>query len=135
MSINLTCYLLLGVWNDTIGTKVFFEEDTSPADPVDPVFTVQPQKMMKYKCMSTKSLDLSRIFLRAKNSEDTLQSDSNKMLDDFETDLSKEDNDDILELVQNTIVPNANTSDLMNDIVKLSTSEILEDNIESDENR
>ncbi|EEB16638.1 hypothetical protein Phum_PHUM430810 [Pediculus humanus corporis] len=102
------------------GTKLFFEEDPSP-EPVDSVFTVVPPKMLRYKCMSSKTLELSRIFLKTKTNS---QIDSNKEMctAEISSDISNEVND----LVNKTITPDTSTNVLMENIANQTVNNVLE---------
>lgn len=110
-----------------------FEEDTSPSEPVDPVFTVVPPKMLKYKCMSTKTLELSRIFLKTKNSESAISSDNCEKADG-QVNHNEKSEHEVLELIHKTVTPDANTDAVMKDILEQSTMEILNADEESDKN-
>ncbi|XP_069702356.1 general transcription factor 3C polypeptide 6 [Periplaneta americana] len=58
-----------GEYRDTVGTALFFEEDAAPPGG-DPVFSKTPDHQLRYVCKTRKSLQMSRVFLRRKDSSE-----------------------------------------------------------------
>lgn len=80
--------------------------------------------MLKYKCKTTKTLELSRIFLKTKVLEN--QIDNKNDVTDAQSNLSAEEKKEISELANSTLDPDVNTDVIMKDIVEDSTKHINE---------
>lgn len=113
--VSIVVLQILGEWNDTIGTKLLFEEDPSP-EQVDAAFTVLPPTMLKYMGQTNKTLDFSRIFLKPKNTQNNESTN--------ESEASAPLNKDVLNLAESTINPNQETSEIMKSIVDETTAEM-----------
>ncbi|XP_055695438.1 general transcription factor 3C polypeptide 6 [Lutzomyia longipalpis] len=61
-----------GEYEDTVGTHLFFEEDTDHKEQ-DPLYSRNPKKMYKYMNKTNKVLTMKRIFLESRDDENRVQ--------------------------------------------------------------